>query len=78
MVRRHLCILLLELQGRNLGLSPEGTARILHDLDAANYECDQVEAVVKDMLGAGSRYKNLEKALGKGVLFVLGQDISES
>lgn len=77
-MRRHLCILLLELQDRNLGLSAEGTARILHDLDAANYECDQVEGVVKEMLGAGSRYKNLEKALGKGVLFVLGQDISES
>ena len=78
MVRRHLCVLLLELQGCNWGLSAEGTARILHDLDAANYQYHQVETVVKEMLEAGSRYKNLEKALGKGVLFVLGQDISES
>jgi hypothetical protein len=30
------------------------------------------------MLDAGSRYKNLEKALGEGVLFVLGHEISET
>jgi chemotaxis receptor (MCP) glutamine deamidase CheD len=68
----------LELQARHRGLSAEGTAEILHALDAANYQCDQVEAVVKEMLDAGSRYKNLEKALGEGVLFVLGQEISET
>lgn len=69
---------MLELQGHNWGLSAEGTARILHDLDAENYQYHQVETVVKEMLDAGSRYKNLENALGKGVLFVLGQEISES
>ncbi|KAK5191786.1 hypothetical protein LTR92_008367 [Exophiala xenobiotica] len=33
---------------------------------------------MKEMLDAGSRYNNLEKALGEGVVFILGKDISES
>jgi hypothetical protein len=37
-----------------------------------------VENTMKEMLDAGSRYNNLEKALGEGVVFILGKDISES
>lgn len=69
---------MLELQDRKRGLSTGATAKILHDLDEKNYQCDQVENTVKEMRDAGSRYRNLENKLGDGVLFVLGQDISES
>lgn len=33
---------------------------------------------VNHMIDAGSRYKNIEKALGVGVILALGKDISES
>jgi hypothetical protein len=59
-------------------MSPAETAACLHDLDAVMYAPHDVEETVKDMLDAGSRYKNLEKSLGVGIIFVLGKDIAES
>lgn len=59
-------------------MSPADTAAALHNLDASKYICDDVEETVKDMLNAGSRYKNLEIPLGAGITFVLGKDIAES
>jgi len=78
MVRRLLCLLLVELQALKRGISAAKTAEILHRLDATNYKYDQVEETVKEMLDAGSRYKNLEKSLGLGIVFVLGKDLAES
>lgn len=59
-------------------MSPAEMAAFLHQLDASKYIPNDVEETVKDMLDAGSRYKNLEKSLGTGIIFVLGKDISES
>ncbi|KIW58024.1 hypothetical protein PV05_02576 [Exophiala xenobiotica] len=59
-------------------MSTGQTARALQALDASRFEFVKVENTVKDMLDAGSRYNNLEKALGEGVLFVLGKGLSES
>ena len=78
MVRRHLCILLVELQRCKRGLSPEETGRILHTLDGTKYQRHEVESTVREMVDKGSRYINLENFLGLGVLFVLGQGISET
>lgn len=78
MVRRLLCVLLVELQHHHVGISTRETAQILNKLDAASYRSDHVESTVKDMLDAGSRYKNLERALGEGALFLLGKDLAES
>ncbi|KAJ9500068.1 hypothetical protein H2202_004459 [Exophiala xenobiotica] len=47
-------------------------------LDGSRFELVHVENTMKEMLDAGSRYNNLEKALGEGVVFILGKDISES
>ncbi|KIX09314.1 uncharacterized protein Z518_00393 [Rhinocladiella mackenziei CBS 650.93] len=77
-VRRLLCVLLEELRILNRGISTGETAKMLNELDAANYQYDEVESTVEEMLRAGSRYRNLENALGHGVLFVLGKDISET
>jgi len=38
----------------------------------------QLEKTVKDMLDHGSRYKNMELALGPGICLVLGCQLSES
>jgi len=78
MVRRLLCILLVELPAFNGRPETGATARILNQLDGASYHRKQVESTVKEMLDAGSKYRNLERVLGDGVLFVLGQDIAES
>lgn len=78
MVRRLLCILLIEWRAKNGVISTDETAKILTQLDAASYQSELVEGTVREMLDAGSRYKNLELALGDGVLFVLGKDIAES
>lgn len=39
---------------------------------------DEVGKTVKEMLDAGSRYVNLEKSLGIGVVFILGKDLAET
>jgi hypothetical protein len=77
MVRRLLCLLLVELQSRRNIFYAE-IAVALHRLNAAEYVHTEVENTVREMLDAGSRYINLENALGPGTVFVLGKDLSES
>jgi hypothetical protein len=70
-----LCIILVDLCNRDRALSTGHTAHALQDLDGSGFEIVQVENTMKEMLDAGSRYNNLEKALGEGVVFVLGMDV---
>ena len=37
-----------------------------------------VMKTAEEMEDAGSRYKNLERVLGTGIIFILGKDISET
>lgn len=39
---------------------------------------EEVAKTAQEMEDAGSRYKNLERALGTGIVFVLGKDIPET
>jgi hypothetical protein len=78
MARRFLCVLLIDLKGMNRGATADQTADVLNLLNASLYPREVVIDAVKDMIEAGSRYKNIENALGKGAIFVLGTEIAET
>jgi hypothetical protein len=78
MVRRFLCVLLVDLVGMNRGATADQTAEALNRLNASLYPRETVIATVKEMVDAGSRYKNIENTLGKGAIFVLGTEIAET
>jgi hypothetical protein len=59
-------------------MSPAEIAACLNHLDASQYISHHVEDTFKEMLDAGSRYRNLQKSLGPGIIFVLGMTIPES
>ncbi len=73
MVRRLLCLLLVEPQIREEKINFRGTSE--------SFDGITIEDVVKtaqEMEDAGSRYKNLERVLGMGIVFLLGKDIPET
>lgn len=73
MVRRLLCLLLVEPSVHQDG------SQITHM--AATEVGLNVQHVLKtfeEMKDAGSRYRNLERALGTGVVFILGQTLPET
>jgi hypothetical protein len=78
MARRFLCLVLIGLKDMNCGATADRTAEALNQLNASLYPREVVINTVKDMIDAGSRYKNIENALGKGAIFVLGTDIAET
>jgi hypothetical protein len=78
MARRFLCVVLIDLMGMNRGARADQTAEALYRLNASLYPRETVIDTVKEMVDAGSRYKNIEKTLGKGAIFVLGTEIAET
>ena len=78
MIRRCSCILLAELRT----LQPHHDIAILAG-DVAQYESQsrsvgEIVVMIDHMIDAGSRYMNLEKALGLGASLVLGNHYSET
>jgi hypothetical protein len=78
MARRFLCVLLIDLNDRVRGATADKTAETLNRFNASLYPREVVVDTVRDMIDAGSRYKNIEKVLGKGAIFVLGTEIAET
>jgi hypothetical protein len=74
MVRRLLCLLWIELQ---LGVDQVCFDASLQG-SGGEMTAEEVRRIVKEMENAGSRYKNLEQALGSGIVFVLGRDLPEN
>lgn len=75
------CILLVEIRKRIPGRKPSAreTAEALCELGLfPDSKPAKVEATIEEMENRGHRYLNLENALGRGVCFVLGTDLSES
>jgi hypothetical protein len=77
MVFRGYCVLLDELRSRE-GCSPEHAASILYPVWSSTYKPEEFGGLVESMFKAGSRYKNIEKALGPGSWLVLGKVIPET
>ena len=73
MVRRLLCLLLVELQINEEKMNIRETSEWFIDI-----AFEEVVKTVQEMEDAGSRYKNLERVLGPGIVFVLGKDIPET
>ena len=73
MVRRLLCLLLVEPQIRKEEIHSRGTSEYFGGL-----ACEDVVKTAQEMEDAGSRYKNLERVLGTGIVFILGKDIPET
>ena len=73
MVRRLLCLLLVELQINEEKMNIRETSESFVDI-----AFEEVVKTVQEMEDAGSRYKNLERVLGPGIVFVLGKDIPET
>jgi len=53
------------------------TADRLHERNPL-FRKAKVKRTMELMLEAGSRYRNIEKSLGKGVVFLLGVGLAES
>jgi len=73
MVRRLLCLLLVEPQIREKKFDPRTPSEFFGDIPF-----ETVVKTAEEMEDAGSRYKNLEQALGTGIVFILGKDIPET
>ena len=73
MVRRLLCLLLVEPQ---ICEDKIHSSEVSKHFDGIDFE--DVMRTVQEMEHAGSRYKNLERVLGKGIVFILGKDIPET
>lgn len=73
MVRRLLCLLLVEPQIREKKIDLRVTSESFGDIPF-----ETVLKTAQEMEDAGSRYKNLEQALGTGIVFILGKDIPET
>lgn len=78
MAQRIACIVLLELHS---DFGKPTVAALAHTVTTGAGSAlppMDIEKTVKDMLGHGSRYKNMELALGPGICLVLGCALSES
>ena len=73
MVRRLLCLLLVEPQIREETIRSSGTSDSFGGI-----AFEDVVKTAQEMEDAGSRYKNLERVLGTGIVFILGKDIPET
>lgn len=58
--------------------SVEETAAFLHHHAEFGRDIEEATNVLKDMIDAGSKYKQLEAALGAGVCLFLPTNIGES
>ena len=56
----------------------EATASFLHFTAGFGQDLKEAMSILSTMLDHGSRYKQLEKQLGVGVLFVLPTNIGET
>lgn len=74
MAQRMACIALVELDKELDQRSFDSIARAI----GQRYTGKDVQKTVEAMLDFGSRYKNLEASLGKGICFILGCDLPES
>jgi hypothetical protein len=78
MAQRMACIVLVEIH-REMGRpSVTDLARTVQMNDPAGLPPLDVEKTLDAMLDHGSRYKNIEAALGKGICMVLGCYLPES
>jgi hypothetical protein len=68
----------VEFQKRYADSPEEKTIEDLHRFWSARYNIKQLTNVVKRMVDAGHRYKNIDKELGDGSFLVLGKDLSET
>lgn len=78
MVRRCACILLVEFQQQFQCEWDSACTEALTIIGNLDRKPEEIERDVKDMLGCGGRYLNLERSLGAGASLVLGLDIAES
>lgn len=71
-------MLLLEYQDRRKA-STTGGVDYTHALSTTFHRsATEIENETRRMIDAGSRYRNLAKALGRGSVLILGQKISDS
>ena len=78
MAQRMACIVLLDV---HLAMGKPTVTALTQTVTACASDAlppMQLEKTVKDMLDHGSRYKNMELALGPGICLVLGCQLSES
>ncbi len=78
MVRRCACVLLVEYQSSRECLSSEEIAALLGKTESFGRDIENIAKTVSTMTDFGSRYRNMEKALGKGVTLALGKTVSET
>lgn len=71
-------MLLVELRARENISSVEGVATFLHSSWSTQYSLCDLGNVVRSMIEAGHRYRNIEKVLGQGSILVLGTSIKET
>jgi len=76
MIRRCACILLAEYRS----LYPQYTIDNIAELasKSLNFDLSQCRDAIGNMLNYGSYYRNMEKAIGKGVTLALGITHAES
>lgn len=78
MMRRCACVLLLEYQDRRKASTASGVDYV-HALSTIFHRSAiEIQSETCKMIDAGSRYRNLTKALGRGSVLILGQEISDS
>lgn len=78
MAQRIACIVLIELYS---DFGNPTVAALAHTVTVGGGSAlppMDIEKTVRDMLDHGSRYKNMESALGPGICLVLGCVLSES
>ena len=51
---------------------------MLHEIGLLSYDSNELKDTIQEMIAAGSRYRNIEKELGLGIVFVLGTEVPES
>lgn len=78
MAQRITCIVLVELQRKTGMPTAADLAQTVVTTATMELPPMEIEMTVKAMLDHGSRYRNMEKALGIGICLVLGCYLPES
>lgn len=78
MAQRITCIVLVELQRKTGMPTAADLAQTVVMTATMKLPPMEIEKTVKAMLDHGSRYRNMEKALGMGICLILGCYLPES
>lgn len=78
MIRRCSCILLTKLRGQRPSGDTLTVAQAVYVYEGQSRSLEDLADTIEYMISAGSRYNNLEKALGVGAALVLGNEFAET